>query len=70
MGKAMALTGTRMMGDYPFEHNDDNFFMAQFESTCATGTIELTEEEVPGTKATKKLQVEELNKKEGVVETQ
>lgn len=34
MGRAAALTGTRMMGDYPFEHNDDKFFIQQFESTC------------------------------------
>jgi hypothetical protein len=33
-GRATALTGTRMMGDYAFEHNDDKFFVQQFESTC------------------------------------
>jgi hypothetical protein len=36
MGFATAITGTRVMGDYPFELNDDAFLIKQFQATCST----------------------------------
>lgn len=35
MGYATAVTGTRIMGDYPFELNDDAFLIRQFQATCS-----------------------------------